>query len=165
MPAIGSDGKLGTNFHHAVGSSCPRAHDASILLDKLCRLSLHLYLKTWITPALLDDEVQKIPLRHQREKLAMGWKMSEVGDLEHVVANLAGKFRHLLMRAPQELLQKTKFMDQLQRGRMNGVATKIAQKVSVLFEDNNIHTRASQQKTKHHSSGASANDAASRIDR
>src|SRR5580692_9386840 len=109
-------------------------------------------------------EVQKIPLRHQREKLAMGWKRGEVGDLEHVVANLAGKFTHLLMRVTQELLQKTKFMDQLQRGRMNGVATKIAQKVGVLFEDNNIHTGASQQEAKHHSGRASADDAASRID-
>jgi hypothetical protein len=34
----------------------------------------------------------------------------------------------------------------------------------VLFEDNDIHTCASQQEAKHHSSGASADDAASRID-
>ena len=94
----------------------------------------------------------------------MGWKRGEVGDLEHVVANLAGRFTHLLMRVPQQLLQKTKFMDQLQRGRMNGVATKTAQKVGVLFEDNNTHTRASQHETKHHSSRAADDDAASRID-
>src|ERR1700730_13002007 len=151
MPAIGSDGKLGTNFHHAVRSSCPRADDASILLDKVCRLSLHRHLKTWITPALLDDEVQKIPLRHQREKLAMGWKMSEVGDLEHVVAKLAGKFTHLLMRAPQEIFQKTKFRYHRQRGSMNDNSTKNAHKIKLLFENKNIKTHASQQKTKHHS--------------
>jgi hypothetical protein len=65
---------------------------------------------------------------------------------------------------PQKLLQKTKFMDQLERRRMDGVATKIAQKVGVFFEDNNIYTRASQQEAEHHSSRATADDAASRID-
>src|SRR4029077_3872974 len=71
MPAVGSDGKSSANFLHPVWASCAHTNNSSILLDKVGGFGLHLDPKAGIASALLDNEVQKIPLRHERQKLAV----------------------------------------------------------------------------------------------
>jgi len=127
--------------------------------------SVHHDLKARITFALLNDEVEKIPLRHECQEFALCRKVGEIGDLDRLLANLASQLAHLLMRALQELLQQAKLVHQLQSGGVDRIATKIAQEVSVLLEHNDIHVRASQQKPEHHSGRPSADDAASGLDR
>jgi hypothetical protein len=43
---------------------------------------------------------------------------------------------------------------------MNGIAAKVAQKIGVLLEYDDLHARSSQQKAEHHSGWATAHDAA-----
>jgi hypothetical protein len=43
---------------------------------------------------------------------------------------------------------------------MNGIAAKVAEKICVLLEYDDLHARSSQQKTEHHSGWSAANDAA-----
>ena len=44
---------------------------------------------------------------------------------------------------------------------MNRVTTKVAQKIGVLFQHDDIHTRAGEQKAEHHSGRSAARDATS----
>jgi hypothetical protein len=46
---------------------------------------------------------------------------------------------------------------------VNRVAAEIAEEIGVFFEHNDIHARASQQKTGDHPGRASARDAATRL--
>src|SRR5882672_3577157 len=98
MPAVGSNSKRGTNLHPSLRSFCGHTNDSSIPLDDICHFCLHLDVMTGIKFALLYEDVQKIPLRHEREKLAVRRKMREVGDLDRFAANLGGEFPHFLMR-------------------------------------------------------------------
>ncbi len=65
------------------------------------------------------------------------------------------------MRALQEFVQNPELIHQLQRGRMNGVATEIAQEIGMLLKHHDFHAEAGQQKAQHHAGGPSANDATS----
>jgi len=90
----------------------------------------------------------------------MSRKMSEVAHYDRFLADLSPQFARLLMGALQKLFQDSKLIHQLQRGGMNGVAPKVAQKVSVLFEDDDLDARARQQKAEHHSGRPAADDTA-----
>src|SRR5580693_5687349 len=114
MAAVGSYSKSSPNLHCACRSLGRYADDLSTLLDKFGRFGLHLYLESRVTFCLFDDELEKIPLRHECEKLAVSWKMREVGDLDCFVPDFASKFTSLLVRALQELLQNAQFVHQLQ---------------------------------------------------
>jgi hypothetical protein len=46
---------------------------------------------------------------------------------------------------------------------MNGVATKIAEKVSVFFEDERVHSGTSEKKSQDDASGAATHDATSGV--
>src|SRR5215475_5194101 len=63
-----------------------------------------------------------------------------------------------LMRQPQEFIEHPKLMHQLQCGGMDGVATKIAEEVRVLFEHDHLNACAGEQKSKHHSCRAAADN-------
>jgi hypothetical protein len=47
---------------------------------------------------------------------------------------------------------------------MDGIASEVAQKILVLFKHDNGHAGARQQKSKHHSSGTTAGNAARGFD-
>ena len=100
-------------------------------------------------------------MRHEREKLAPRWKMSKVGDRHRVFfADLACYLPQLLVRTFQELLKEPELMHQLERGRMNRIATKVAQKIGVLLKNRDLDARAREQKAEHHAGRPSAYDAA-----
>jgi hypothetical protein len=65
------------------------------------------------------------------------------------------------MRPFQELVEQTELVHDLQRGRVDGVAAKVAQKVRVLLEHDDVDARACQQIPQHHPGGTAAGDAAS----
>src|SRR5271155_5141774 len=54
------------------------------------------------------------------------------------------------MRVAQELVENAKFVHQFQGRRMNGVAAKIAQEVSVLLEHHDLHSGASEKISGNH---------------
>ena len=57
-------------------------------------------------------------------------------------------WRSFLMRPLQELFEQAEFVHQLQSRRMYGVATKIAQEILVLFQNDHFHADASEQKAR-----------------
>src|ERR1700733_7411956 len=141
MPAVGSYDKSGADFDCTAGSFCRDSDDASVFHDQVSRFRLHLDLKSRIAFALFDDEVQKVPLRHQRQKLAVSWKVSKIGDLHRLFADLSSQGTHLLMRPLQEFLKNSEFTHQLQGGGMNCVPTEIPQKIGMLLEHDDFNSR------------------------
>src|SRR5438270_11979427 len=65
-----------------------------------------------------------------------------------------------LVRQFEEIVEQAKLVQHFERGRMNGVATKVAQEIRVLLEDRHFDPGARQEKTEHHSGGSAAGDAA-----
>jgi hypothetical protein len=86
----------------------------------------------------------------------------EVCDLNKLASNPRANCAHLLMRAVEELLQNTEFMHEFECRWMDRVATKVPQKVGVLFQHHDVDARPRQQQSQHHSCRAAAGDTATR---
>jgi hypothetical protein len=88
-------------------------------------------------------------LRHKREEFARRRQRPEIGDMDNLIAEVRRNFFQLLVRLTKKFLQQAKLVDQLQGGRMNCVATKIAKEVLVLFQHDDIDPRAGKQEPEH----------------
>src|SRR5690242_9536387 len=117
-----------------------------------------------ITRCLFGDEIQEIPLRHERDELAPRREVREVADRYGYAADGSGQLRELLMRPLQKLIKHAELMHDLQRGGMNGIAAEISQEIGVLLEDQHFDARTGQQESQHQSGRAAARDAATDLD-
>src|SRR5207253_7961400 len=70
--------------------------------------SSDLQVECGITPGLLGDEVEEVPLWHQSEETAVSREMGEIGDCDAILSHLTSKITYFLMRAFQELVQNTR---------------------------------------------------------
>src|SRR5690242_5094053 len=118
-----------------------------------------------ITRCLFGDEIQEIPLRHERDELAPRREVRELADRYRYAADGSGQLRELLMRALQKLIEHSEFMHDFQRGGMDSIATEIPEEIGVLFEDEHFHSGTRQQESQHQSGGAAARDAAAHLSR
>ena len=91
-----------------------QSDDATALLDQIGRLRLHAPVETCIALAVFGQEVEKIPLRHERDEFANGRKMGEIRDRQTGRADLNGKAPHFSVWEFQELVQQTQLMHQLE---------------------------------------------------
>src|SRR6266550_3134407 len=98
-------------------------------------------MKSWIARGLILDEIQKIPLRHEAEKLAARRQVSQIRERDKFIADLPADLSDFLMRTFEKLFDQTKFVDDFERGWMNRVATEIAKKISMLLEDDHWDAR------------------------
>ena len=142
-----------------------QADDAPVLLDQVGRLGLHAQVERLVALAVLGEEVEEVPLRHQRDEFAMRWQMAKIDHLNVFGADLRGQRFDLLMRQLQELVDQAEFEHQFERRRMNRVAAEIAEEIGVLLQHHDMNAGARQQESEHHPGGAAAGDAALRRDR
>src|SRR6185312_13624942 len=91
------------------------ARDSAVLFYKINHLSLHHELETGIAARLLDNEIQEVPLRHERQKFAMRWQVPEIGNGHRLFAYLSGKLKNFLMRTLQEIFQNAQLIHELKR--------------------------------------------------
>jgi len=63
-----------------------------------------------IVPGLLPDKIEEVPLRHEREELAVRWQMREVGKGHGSIAKLCVQQASFLMRQFEETVQHPKFV-------------------------------------------------------
>src|SRR5438094_6102367 len=63
------------------------------------------------------------------------------------------------MRQLEKILQKTQFMEKLERRWVNRIAPEIAEEIVVLLKNGDLYTCASQQIAEHHSCRATTDDA------
>ena len=68
--------------------------------------------------------------------------MREVGYCYELGPDLPTEFPHFLVRPPEKVLEDAELIHQLQRGGMNRVAAKVAQKIRMLLQHHNIDTGA-----------------------
>jgi len=69
----------------------------------------------------------------------------------------------LLMRALQKCVEQAQFTNRFKSGGMDRVAAEVAQKVSVLLQDEDLDSGPRQQKSQHHSGRATAYDATAEL--
>ncbi len=114
---------------------------------------------------MLGEEIEKIPLRHQRDVFAMRRQVREIDHTHALIADLRGQPFDLLMRELQKFFEQAKLEHQLQRGRMDRVAAEIAKEVGMLFQHHHVNAGAGQEKAEHHPGRAAARNAAPGDDR
>src|SRR6266404_51371 len=125
---------------------------------------LHVQREGWELFRVTGEEVEKIPLRHESDELAVGGQPREIGHRDKVTIEDSFQLPHLLMWKLEKFFQQPEFVHQLKCGRMNGVAAKIAVEIGVFLQHRDVHTRARHQVTGHHSSGSATNDDATSAD-
>ncbi len=160
--AVGPYGQVRANFQVSFRSLRLDAHNFSSVFNDLGDLGLHPQVKRGIAPGLLGNEIQKVPLRHQAEKFAVGGKVGEIRDGDGLAPDLSRQMAHLLVRTLEKFVQKAQFVHDFKRRRMDGIAAKIAEKVSVLFQHHYIHPHAGQKKAQHHAGRTASGDTAAR---
>ena len=82
--------------------------------------------------------------------------------IDPLVADLAGKLAHLLMRAFEEGVENAELVHDFERGGMDGVAAKVAQEIGVLLQHHDVDAGAGQQEAEHHAGRTAAGDGAGR---
>jgi hypothetical protein len=142
-----------------------QADNAPILFDQVARVGLHAEVERFVALTVLGEEVEEVPLRHQRNEFAMRWQMAKIDHLNVFGADLRGQRFDFLVRQFQELIDQAEFEHQFERRRMNRVATEIPEEIGMLFQHHDMNAGARQQESEHHSGGAAAGDAALRRDR
>src|SRR5438477_2066903 len=71
MPAIGSDDQIGMNGELAArGFDAHTLHHA-VLLEQVHTFSLHAQLKLRVNSPAFREEVEEVPLRHERDELCV----------------------------------------------------------------------------------------------
>ena len=164
VPAVASDGEIGAHLEGAVRRIGAHAGDAAALLDQIDRFRPHVQVERRIALAALGQEVQEVPLRHQRDELAAGRQVGEVREGVFPVAEERAELGRLLVRQLEELVEQAKLAHHFERRGMDGVAAEIAQEVGVLFEDDDVDARAREQEAEHQPARTAADDAATRGD-
>ena len=85
--------------------------------------------------------------------------MRKVGEYRLHGAAPAAQRIDLVVRQLEQLLVKAKLVHELQRGRVQGIPTEVAQEIGVLFEHGHGDACARQQIACHHARRAAAHDA------
>ena len=91
MTAVAADREISADRERAVRRRRAHAGDPPVLLDQVRRLGLHAQIERRIALALLGEEIEEVPLRHQRDEFATGWQMAEIRDLNMFGADLAAQ--------------------------------------------------------------------------
>ena len=155
---------VGADFDVAVRRFGAHADDAVALRDQIGGLGLHAQMEFRIALALLGEEIEEVPLRHQRDEFAAGRQMAEVHHRDALGADLEGQARHLLVRHLEEFVEQAELVHQLERRGMNGVAAEVAEEILVLLQHDDVDAGAGEQKAEHHAGRPAAGDAAARGD-
>src|SRR5471030_3004596 len=130
-------------------NQCADTVNRAVLFDKARHLRIVQQGEGRQQSGFTADEIEKIPLRHKRDELALRWQMTEVSQRGLFPINFAIQFFGTLMRKLQEFVEKTQPPDDLQRRRVNGVAAKIAQEIGVLLQYRDAYAFARQQIPEH----------------
>ena len=108
------------------------------------------------------EEVEELPLRHQRDERVARRQAAEIAELDVPIAEPAADHVEALVRALQEGVEQAELVHDAQRRRMDRVAAEVAQEVAVLLEHHGANAGAGEQVAEHHAGRAAADDAALR---
>ena len=90
--------------------------------------------------------------------------MGEITDGGAYVADLCADIAKLVVGNLQKVIEKAEIAQHLERGGMDGIASKIAQKIGVFFENQHFDAGTPQEISEHHPRGAAARNAATNVE-
>src|SRR5216683_3607505 len=134
----------------------------SRFLDEIGHVGTHAQFESWIAGGAGRDEIEEVPLRHERDELAMRRQAREVRKCYRRIAELRAEHARFLMRQLQKVIEDTQLVHHFERRRMNSVAAEVAQKIGVLLEHENVDPGPREQKREHHPGGSATRDTAAR---
>src|SRR5437762_3125129 len=161
MAAISSDHEIRANLQLSVRRFRSNADDAVSFFYQISDFCLHLQLERWIAGRVFGDEIQEVPLRHERDELTSCRQVRKVSQRNRFIADLSDHLGHFGVRPFEKVFEEAQLVHQLERGWMNRVAAKVAQKICVLLEHDDFYARTRQQEAQHHPRRATTGDAAS----
>ena len=139
------------NLQFARRHSSFYAHDAAAIFHKSTDLGLHPKVKGRIASGVFSEEVQEIPLRHQRDEFAFSWQNREIGRYEFLAPHLRLQLWEFLMGTLQKLWQESELVHELESGRMDSIAPEVAEEIAVFLENDDVDAGSRQQEPEHHS--------------
>src|SRR5580704_14932212 len=144
MPAVAGNHQIRTDLHRASRGSRLYSNDSITVANQANALVPHPKLETIEALSAPGQEVQKIPLRHQRDKFAMGGQQPKIGDVKVEIADARADRCYLLVRKLEQAVEQTQFVHYVEGRRVDSVTTKIPEEVIVLFENRYLDACARQ---------------------
>ncbi|MND96221.1 hypothetical protein D3C80_885050 [compost metagenome] len=155
---LADDGVAAIRAHHQISGDLDWAfrridHEATntpVALDQAGYRRIHQQPEVLILPGLADDEIEKIPLRHEGDETMTDRQPGKIRDRDTFAADNRIQPRRARMRQAEELVDETQLLHQFKRGGVDGIAAKIAQEIPVFLDHRHIYTAAGKQQAKHH---------------
>jgi len=160
MAAVGADSQGGAEFAIAIAGFGADPCNAVIFDEQIGDFRFHVQMELWVGLGFSGDEIQEIPLGHEANEFAVHGEMGKIADGDGKIVDGGGDLQKLLMRDAQEIVEEVELVHELKGGRVNGVATEIAEEVGVFFEDEDFDAGAGEEEAEHHAGGAASCDAA-----
>ena len=102
-----------------------------------------------IALAVIGEEVEEVPLRHQRDELAAGRQVGEIRERVRPTAEICADAASFLVRQLEELVEQTELAHHVEGRGMDGVAAEVAQEVAMLLEHDDVDAGAREQEAEH----------------
>ena len=150
VSAIRTHGESRPHFKRPVRRVSPHTNDALAVANQVRHRGPHHEPEFRILLRVPGDEIEEIPLRHECDELALGGQVREVREWEIEAREIRIQPSHFLVRMPEEVVEQSQFVHNFERGRVDGVATKVAQEVRVLLQHNDIDAGTSEEEAEHH---------------
>ncbi len=161
VSSVGAHGEIGADLETARGRCAAHAGDSAALDDEIGDLVLHAHVEARIFLAELRDEVQEVPLRHEREELAVRVEVREVGDGQREVVDLRADGRGIpgAGRLRNSSIAPSSYMSSSVDGWI--VSPRKSRKKSACFSSTVTSTPArARRQAEHHAGRSAADDAA-----
>jgi hypothetical protein len=159
VAAVAADGESGGQGGGAGGGLNFDSGDAVGMVCEAGDFVLHEKAEGGVFGGLLGQEVEEIPLRHERDEATVGGEMGEVGERELLAADDSGDVVGLLVGELEERVKKAELVHELEGGGVDGVSAEVPEEVLMLFQNGDGNTGAGEEKAEHHAGGAAADDA------
>src|SRR5262249_24614929 len=147
--AVGSNSQL---RHDLVFASCVSVFEtANVIaaLNEIDDLSVSDELEARVALRLGGDELQKVPLRHERDERKLV-SVRPILDVYYLVAaEPQGHGPHFGVRQVQETLSQPELLQHLERRLVNGVTAKVPEKIAVLLGDKHVAPGSREKQSKH----------------
>src|SRR5262249_44110352 len=115
MAPVAADGKVGTYLERPIGRLCADAGDAAALLDEIERFGAHVQVERWKLAPVLGQEIEEIPLRHQRNELAARGQPREIRKGVFAIPEEGTDGRCPLVGKPEKLIEQAELAHELER--------------------------------------------------
>src|ERR1700730_17772119 len=112
--------------------------------------------------AAIGEEVEEIPLRHQRDELAAGRQVGEIRESISPTAEICADAASFLVRQLEEHVEQTELAHHVDGRGMDGAAPERAQAVAMVLESDDVDTGAREQQAEHDPARSASYDTAAR---